>query len=134
VDLFNEKVKGKDVGFVLGIKGNVPYPEKNTRWDLFGKPLCSYVNPYYEKCAVEYFMDESKQFLTAINVICWNSKFTVSKKEDEAQKFYGNFYSAIYRSFESFFNSRNIEFELEKMFNPMPLEKEAHDFILKKRT
>jgi len=49
MNIFDKKIKGKVVGFVLGIKGRVPYPQKADRWKLFGSPLCAYVNPYYEK-------------------------------------------------------------------------------------
>ena len=129
MDILNKKTKGKDVGFVLGIKGKVIYPPDSERWKLFGSPLCAYVNPYYGKCAVEYFKDETGTFLTAINVICWEAKFEVSKNENKQQKFYTNFYSTIYRNFEAFFRSRNIEFKLEKMFSPYPIEKEATNFV-----
>lgn len=132
MDIFNKKLKGKDVGFVLGIKGMVPYPKESERWKIFGYPLCVYVNPYYGKCAVEYFKDETGQFLTAVNVICWDAKFKVSQNQNEQQKFYINFYSMIGGNFQSFFKSKNIECELEKMFNPVPIEKEVTHFVNEK--
>ena len=127
--IFNKKIKGKDVGFVLGIKGKVPYPQDSERWKLFGSPLCAYVNPYYGECAVEYFKDGTGQFLTAINVICWKPNFKVSENESEQEKFYTNFYLMIYRNFEAFFKGKNIEFVLEKMFNPHAIENEVVNFV-----
>ena len=73
--------------------------------------------------------DGTGQFLTAINIICWNAKFKVNKIESEQEKFYTNFYSIFYRCFEKFFKGKGIDFELERIFNPVQIENEVANFI-----
>jgi hypothetical protein len=128
LDRFKKK-EGKDVGFTFGIEGKISYPKEKERWELFGKPLCSVINQFYEKGVVEYFTDEKKELLTAVNVICWGPNFSVTGDEEE---FYKKLFAIILNGFDEFFKSKGINYKLEKIFNPLTMEEEIVDWTKKR--
>ena len=117
--LFERKIKGKNMVYVIAIMSPVPYPEEEIRWDTYGAPLSSFFNPYFEKIGVAYYQDKENK-LDQIDVVCYDATFSYKKsKEDE---FFANLYKVFSHQVESFFGSVGIDAEIVNIGAPQQTE------------
>ena len=122
--LFERKIKGKNMVYVIAIMSHVPYPEEEIRWDTYGAPLSSFFNPYFEKIGVAYYQDKENK-LDQIDVVCYDATFSYKKsKEDE---FFANLYRIFSHQVESFFGSVGIDAEIVNIGPPQ--QKEIEEFV-----
>lgn len=123
LDLFERKIKGKDMTFVIKIKSPTPYPEEDIRWKKYGNLLCSIFNPYFDEIAVEYFKD-NKGRLDQINMVCYKSKFEYKKSNEN--EFFANLFRLCSNSVGTFFDGIGIKAEIEDVYVPSDPSLQEH--------
>ena len=123
--LFERKIKGKNMEYVIEIKSPVPYPEEEIRSDTYGSPLSSFFNPYFEKVGVAYYQDKENK-LDQINVVCYDATFSYKKSRE------GEFFANLYRMFshhvKSFFGSMGIDAEIVDI--GVPSQTKFEEFVV----
>lgn len=129
--LFERKINGKNVVYVIRIKSPVPYPEKEIRWYTYGAPLSSFFGPYFEKVGVEYYQDNENK-LDQINVVCYDATFSYKKSREG--EFFANLYRMFSQHMESFFGSMDIDAEIVDVGVPSQTEFEelVVDLVIRK--
>jgi len=132
----SEKKENKNLGCTIEVISSVPYPKEEERWKIYGGPLCSILNRYFDEATVEYYyypaeLARKERFsgkLGKLDVTCFGPKFAYKKSEEWL--FLGNLFQRISTEVEAFFRSMGITAFVKRFY--FPTDSSLKDFAMKR--
>ncbi len=88
--------------FIIEIGSGIPYPKEEERWRRYGEPLSRLFDPYFlgDK-HVQWFKDDSGNFLAGVNVACFESSSKWKESQNEHKDI--ELFLSLFASINDFF-------------------------------
>lgn len=100
--------QGKPIGMEIWVKNSILYPDEKIRWGLYGKPLSSVFEPYFESVAIEYYQIEGKLHHFIVHAL--KPSYRINQPNED--EFYNKFFAKLSNDVVNLFLTMNISVQI----------------------